>query len=256
MNVKINCIIHRKTFPGWEIPPRYIDDFELVYIISGCGEVMINDITYEVCSGDLFCFHPNVKHSLKLGEEPYMEFFGVHFFPQPDNLIKEMPYYIHVKEKQWIETLLKQLYREHQSSGYLKEWKKEIMIQQMLCELLTRQNSAENPINTVRIQNVLDLIHKSPFEVYTMEMLLRRAGIKKSLFLQSFRKITGTTPVQYINNLRLEHACELLLHSNLPVSEIADHCGFSDSFYFSRCFKKKYMMSPKKYRDSHVTVIV
>ena len=248
MDIKINYMIRRKTFCGWKILPRCVNDFELVYILDGYGEVIIDDVKYNARSGDLFCFKPDVKHSLILNKEPYMEFFGLHFFPQQDELIREIPDYIHVKEKYWIESMLKQLYREYQMSGYLNEWKKEIMIQQLLCDVLVRQHTVENPANTLRIQSVIDLIHKDPFEHYTMDILLKQAGVKKSLFLQAFRKITGTTPVQYITNIRLESACELLSNSNLQVSEIATQCGFADPFYFSRCFKKKYMMSPKKYR--------
>ena len=132
----------------------------------------------------------------------------------------------------------------------MTEWKKSILLQQILCDLMIKQHTIQNPANTARIQKVLDMIHKSPFEAYTMKNLTERAGIKKTVFLQSFRQITGTTPVQYINNLRLELASDLLLESRLSIAEISTRCGFADPFYFSRCFRRKYFISPKKYRDT------
>ena len=74
------------------------------------------------------------------------------------------------------------------------------------------------------------------------------AGIKKTLFLQEFRSVTGTTPNQYVTDQRLEYARELLMETDASVMQIARQCGFEDVFYFSRCFKKRFHLSPREYR--------
>ena len=53
--------------------------------------------------------------------------------------------------------------------------------------------------------------------------------------------------ITFINNLKLTHTAELLKNSNLNVTEIAKYLGFSDCFYFSRLFKRKFLESPTSY---------
>ncbi len=81
----------------------------------------------------------------------------------------------------------------------------------------------------------------------TLAELAEKAGYSKSRFSHLFSEITGTTPKQYLNNVRLQVSCELL-STGLTVAEIADRCGFNDPLYYSRIFKKKYGLSPTGYR--------
>ena len=72
--------------------------------------------------------------------------------------------------------------------------------------------------------------------------------ISVSHFCLVFKKRTSHTPVEYLNNLRVQRACQLLDLSTMKVNEIADSLGFSDAFYFSRVFKKVMGQSPGMYR--------
>ena len=69
-----------------------------------------------------------------------------------------------------------------------------------------------------------------------------------STLLPVFKKVTGFSPIDYLLQVRLSKAAELLLKTELPVSEIAQKCGFHDSNYFSRQFRKRYAAAPKNYR--------
>ena len=60
-----------------------------------------------------------------------------------------------------------------------------------------------------------------------------------------------TSPVAYLNRLRLEHAAELLRTTGWPVSEIAARCGFPDSNYFTRVFRLSFAQSPRTYRNQN-----
>ncbi len=63
-----------------------------------------------------------------------------------------------------------------------------------------------------------------------------------------FKAATGTSPMRYINYLRLEKAKTLLSESSMKISEIANATGFSDPYYFSRIFKKETGVSPASFR--------
>jgi len=72
--------------------------------------------------------------------------------------------------------------------------------------------------------------------------------MSKYHFLRTFQKFTGVTPLEYRNNIRLEHAAELLSEERITVEETGQAVGYSSASYFSSAFKKKYGLSPKQYQ--------
>ena len=75
-----------------------------------------------------------------------------------------------------------------------------------------------------------------------------QCGLKERRFRDHFKKIYGTTPTVYLTDIRLSAAANLLSDGGLGISDIAEMCGFSDVYYFSRLFKNHFGMSPAKYR--------
>ena len=71
----------------------------------------------------------------------------------------------------------------------------------------------------------------------------------KSTLIDAFKHIFGLTPMRYVNHRRMEIAKELLLDSNLSISEIARKVGFQSIFYFSKSFKDREGISPLAFRD-------
>ena len=66
-----------------------------------------------------------------------------------------------------------------------------------------------------------------------------------------FLKSTGVTPLEFLNNVRLEAAKKLLIsETDTPISVISEQCGFKDPYYFSRFFKKKTGVTPSQYRKN------
>ena len=66
-----------------------------------------------------------------------------------------------------------------------------------------------------------------------------------------FKASLNTSPIRYVNLLRLEKAKNMLITSNYTVEEISFSTGFEDPYYFSRIFKKEYGVSPSKYRQQN-----
>jgi YesN/AraC family two-component response regulator len=85
-------------------------------------------------------------------------------------------------------------------------------------------------------------------EDITLEMLADMLYISPAQLSKVFRKITGRSPIKYLIEIRLKHAYELLLHTNLTVKEIAEKVGYHDPFYFSKLFKKHYDLAPSNVR--------
>ncbi len=75
-------------------------------------------------------------------------------------------------------------------------------------------------------------------------------NISYTYFRRLFVEIYRTTPRDYVKNLRLERACELLSLERFSVSAVAEMCGFSDIYYFSRVFKEHIGVPPSTYKRS------
>ena len=82
----------------------------------------------------------------------------------------------------------------------------------------------------------------------SLEELAALINYNKTTLLANFREVYGTTPRNYIIQLRLKKARELLLDTDRSISEISEQVGFSSVHYFSRFFKAKEQYSPVEYR--------
>lgn len=75
-------------------------------------------------------------------------------------------------------------------------------------------------------------------------------NVSAAYFSTIFKRETGKTFVQYLTDLRMEKAVELLLSTSEKTYMIARKVGYADPNYFSYVFKKQFGMSPSKYKDS------
>ena len=80
----------------------------------------------------------------------------------------------------------------------------------------------------------------------TMDDLADQVGLHKNYLSRLFREITGTTPILYLRQIRLEHAAELL-QTGLTVTQAAFSSGFNNISYFIKSFSDMYGVSPKQY---------
>jgi len=95
---------------------------------------------------------------------------------------------------------------------------------------------------------VRSIIKRNYHQKLTLSMLSLELHCSTVTLTEAFRKEFGITIMQYLNELRMEQAERLLCESNAPVSQIAEHCGFSDAGYFTRRFTAKHGLSPSAFR--------
>ena len=104
----------------------------------------------------------------------------------------------------------------------------------------------QNPI----VQKCCKYINENFEKSITLSSLAEIANLAPNYFLRFFKKEVGITPKEYILRIRLEHACSLLIETNLKIAAIAEKCGFNDTAYFSLFFKKRFGKSPNEYRKN------
>ena len=84
----------------------------------------------------------------------------------------------------------------------------------------------------------------------TVEDIAAYVGLSRSHLFRSFEDVVGQSPKEYLTAFRIKQACNLLEHSDLSITAIANSVGFENNLYFSKAFHKVKGMSPKNYRLS------
>ena len=89
-------------------------------------------------------------------------------------------------------------------------------------------------------------------EPLTLDDVANYVGKSRYYTSTLFNESMGMNMTEYLNSVRMKHACSLMAYSALPMGEIAEKCGFSDVKYFGKVFKNVVGISPARYRTSHV----
>lgn len=102
--------------------------------------------------------------------------------------------------------------------------------------------------NEGRIKVMLRHIHEHLPEELTIAAIAQSAAVSESECLRCFRDMLGTTPIQYVKQLRVQRAAELLESTDQKISDIGALCGFQEMSYFSKIFREAKGSTPTEYR--------
>ena len=125
-----------------------------------------------------------------------------------------------------------------------------------LIESLTKMINHEIGVTTD--SPAIEQVKKEMFDnycdpAYHLAESIAKTGFDKDYFRRCFKDATGKTPNQHLTDLRINRAKQLLSDNKMfSVASIAENCGFSDSLYFSTCFKKHVGVSPLNYRKKRL----
>ena len=100
------------------------------------------------------------------------------------------------------------------------------------------------------VQKALTCIDANLAGNLSLRTLAETLNVSSSYLSTLFKKETGQTVTEYINQRRIKHAKHLLETTRLQIQTVAQHCGIVDVQYFSRVFKKITGTTPKEYRES------
>lgn len=86
---------------------------------------------------------------------------------------------------------------------------------------------------------------------FNVQVLVKEMGMSQSAYYRKMKSITGQTVVEFIRDVRLKRAAQLLRESKMRVSEVAFMVGIEDIKYFRKVFRNVYKMSPSEYGKHH-----
>ncbi len=278
----VSFVIKRANFIGWKVKERTIEDHELVLISEGKGALKTRKLYYPCERGTILYLPENFWHSIEADPEMPITFYSVHFSfararhtPENWSYHEEINYYLKdrkVTGKVWsfntryellpfdytykvvnfnkIQDCFIALNRTYYEKKIGYELRLNVLLLDLLDILFNESHfPPDNASNTKKLKLATDYIQEHYRETIRLEQLVHHLGISESRLILLFKKNTGKTPVNYINQVKVNHAKDLLLNSDRTIKETAFELGFQDEFYFSRVFKKLEGISPKDFRN-------
>ena len=120
--------------------------------------------------------------------------------------------------------------------------------------LVSHQQELKNPDlphakSLEKIKTILKYVEEHYSEPISIDDMASLTYYSKSHFMKFFKTHMGTGFIEYLNDYRLTMAERLLRSTSEPILEIAGRTGFENLSYFNRIFKRKYGVSPGKYRN-------
>lgn len=143
-------------------------------------------------------------------------------------------------------TLMQNLIKNRQRAFCDKVESRGIVFQ--LLSRFFKQGQSKIEMEDNRIAKTVLYIRKHLNEAIELEKLSEISCLSKDHFIRLFKKELGTTPLQYINQKKIEKAQLLLITEDIAVKEIAFQLAFDDYSYFNRLFKKITGVTPQEYR--------
>ena len=261
------------------------DFIEIVYVCDGRGYHLYNGTTYPVTKGELYiinsrtphCFYPTDKNNSE-----HLVVYNLTFLPEfiadininlpilteltdimlykslyAEEIIYSPDLRLTGSMRTEIEQLYQKMYLEFTSEGLnYKE-----LLRLYLCELLlkihrfyklnhTAEHSETSKYRHQLIPDCIEYLRNHYAQKITIEELSNNFFLSKSYLSSLFKKATGSGVVEYLQHIRIDKACELLVETDLSITEISTMVGYTDYRFFNKSFKKITGCTANEYRKT------
>lgn len=123
------------------------------------------------------------------------------------------------------------------------------------CDTSQAGSVLEKPTPSERIKATVAWLNENYGSRVSISDMAERTLMSERNFLRRFRAEMGHTPHEYLSQIRLESARQLLVTTALPVDKIARHCGLFNGDHLRKHFLKRFGMSPAEYRTAHFNAL-
>lgn len=264
--------VRRHRLPAFEAPWHYHPEYELTLIVASSGTRLVGDSIEPFAAGDLVLIGPNLPHcwhnppdTRQPAESIVIQFreecLGREFFQRP--------------ELAAVRRLLGQTRRALQVTGQTRTQVAQAMVALVHAEGVARvigllalldqlaasrelrplASAAYAPQLDQRTEERIARAYAYVLQHFAGEVELaeaaRRAGLSLAAFCRTFKRATRTTFSELVNEVRIGHACKLLLEADQDVGAVAYACGYRTLSHFNHQFRRRKGLSPREFRRRH-----
>jgi AraC-like DNA-binding protein len=269
----------------FNIPWRVIFDYEFIFLKSGRWEVCIDDEKnrFIVEPGDVLTLRPRQRHRLRsISDTPvhqphihfdliedetspyvYVSFHDLKDIPAEDfklfrkdilnEFCEEWPPVIRPQGSQEIERMMMDIIYEYDNrmvhSDYLMQGLFLQLFGTILCEIKWNHGTRKGVHGDIA-QQARNYLANNLGRNISLDELADHVHASKYYLSHRFKKTFGVPPIQYHRNMRISRAKYLLVHTRMPIREIAKQTGFQSASLFTKTFQKQEKISPSIYRKN------
>jgi AraC-like DNA-binding protein len=238
---------------------------EIYYLSKGNRKFLLSNALYNIQAPAIIVIPPHVMHKT---EGDAFERYNINVAPSYLDAFQA-----ETLEKQALKIIKPNLNEEnnfrllfnafdnidvHQKNGKLI---KKAIFSSVVLQLSLIEDSKSTPSVTSSeivpplLLKTIDYINTHYKEKITLDTIAEEFYVSKGSIIYNFNKYMNCSPIDFLLNVRLTKAKELLINTNKKVDEIAELCGFSSANYFGLIFKQKEDLSPISYRKHERTKI-
>lgn len=239
MNIKIN-----KTPSGTVRYPHHSHrQYEIMHYVSGEGNMWTEGGNIPFSAGTVIIVPPGISH----GSVSEKEFCNISLEYDFGGLLAlSSPISLSGGEANDGDRLAMMIWENRcASDAYLRS----------LCSAYVQYLLQRIEIESGRADCIRKIVMQISDDAFNPEInvseILQRSGYAEDYVRSLFKRHTGKTPLEFLNGLRMKHACYLIdvYKDTLSLFEIAEKCGYFDYAYFSKKFKKYTGLSPRSYKE-------
>lgn len=257
----------------WHFHPEY----EIVLVTESSGKRFIGDAVSNFEPGDLALIGPNLPHLYRNDSNYYQPdsqlraksivvhfleaSFGAHFLTLPEakeikKLLEKSNRGLHITGST-NQIISEQLFELVALKGFSR-WLKLLEILHTLSvseeySYISKANiSGQNELESERMDRVLQFVLKNFNQEISLKDAAVIANMAENSFSRYFSQRTRKSFTSYVNEIRLSHACKLLIDNEKSVAQLCFECGFETLSNFNRQFKRQYKINPLAYRKLHL----
>lgn len=252
------------------------EEIELTFVEDGRGVYHIGENSYVIEKGDIVYIKPDTMHSggMIKGEslKTIVIIFSTHLLIPSNNAATINKYLLPLRtsrakipevlkaEDRGYENFKEIIYSISRAIDF-REPAFELKVKSFLLDYIIKLYEHEHvdlerskpdfyDTNEDTIRTIISYIENNYQNPLSIESLSKLSGFSTCHFMNLFKKYTGNTCKNYINQFRLDTAARELLETKRPIMEIAADCGFNNISFFNRSFKKQFNRTPREYREN------
>lgn len=245
----------------WIHSQRTIESFELIFVRQGTLSMREEDQEFSAKPGQTLLLWPGRKHAGQEYNTEDLHFFWVHFtlddeaHSPVDYSEISIPQICSIDRPDRLTGLFRR-FLDDQEAKCLTQESADLLVMLMLNHIAQTEEPSEYFIGTATLvaQRAEAFIRTNFDKPVSTSSIARALDYNPDYLGRAFRAVYSTTLTAYLQKLRLNHACNLLMDGSLSVAQVARQCGYDDPGYFRRIFHRQEGMSPMAYRRLYARV--
>ncbi|HFI0463873.1 TPA: helix-turn-helix domain-containing protein [Streptococcus suis] len=246
-----------QNLPGHSYGPDIRRDFLVHFVLEGEGDYLVGDRKYRVRANQGFLILPGVSTFYKSSVDKPWKYCWIAFngrlaegLLRKAGLIDNNRLVFDLAEMTPISQAIVDCF-QYSNTGAWQDLKLNAIVLEILSRMIRSIEFSDQAMDSQMsesIQKALEIISQGYKDLQGVNDLAQRIGLNRSYLSRLFKKEVGVSVKEYINNIKLSVAAERLSTTNQQVQEIVHAVGFSSEDVFIRAFKKRFRLTPLKYR--------